>query len=129
MSYGADGKPGGGGANSDLSARYGRLGPHPPDVLRTLVTVLLVGLPLGAALRAAPWCDGALAGMAAFWGGLVLAMLGGSLQAIVTPLSGIVGVACLTGAIALARQLPYARVVAFLAVVAAYAIAHYLLSG
>ena len=87
LSYGADGKPGGGGANSDLSARFGRLGPHPPDVLRTLVTVLLVGLPLGAALGAVTWCDGVLAGMVAFWGGLVLAMIGGSLQSIVTPLS------------------------------------------
>ena len=129
LSYGADGKPGGGGANSDLSARFGRLGPHPPGVLRTLVTLLLVGLPLGAALSATTWCDGVLAGMSVFWGGLVLAMIGGSLQSIVTPLSWIVGVTCLAGAVALARELPYARMVTFLAVVAAYAIAHYLLSG
>ncbi len=129
LSYGADGQPGGGGADSDISARFGRLGPHPPDVLRTFMTVVLVGLPLGAALAEVPWCSGALAGMAAFWGGLLLAMVGGSLNTFITPLSAIVGVTCLAGAIALARELPYARMGTFLAIVAAYAIAHYLLSG
>ena len=129
LSYGADGKPGGSGVNSDLSARFGRLGPHPPDVIRTLVTVLLVGLPLGAALRGVTWCDGVLAGMAVFWGGMVLAMVGGSLQSFITPMSCLVGVACFVGAIALSRELPYARMLTFLALVAAYAIAHYLLSG
>lgn len=127
LSYGADGKPGGSGADGDVSARFGRLGDRPPGILRTLVTLLLVGLPLGAALVAAPWGAGALAGMAAFWGGLLLAMVGGTLHSLLTPLSGLVGVACLTGAIAVARALPYARGVAFLAVVAAYALVHYLL--
>jgi general secretion pathway protein G len=129
LSYGADGKPGGSGADSDLSARFGRLGPHPPSVLRTLVTVLLVGLPLGAALRGVAWCDGVLAGMAIFWGGMVLVMFGGSLQSLLSPLSLIAGVACFTGAVALARDLPLARMVSFLALLAAYAIAYYLLSG
>lgn len=129
LSYGADGKPGGSGANSDISARFGRLGPHPPSVLRTLVTVLLVGLPLGAALRGAAWCDGVLAGMSLFWGGMVLVMFGGTLQSLMGPLPGLAGVACFVGAIALARRLPMARVVGFLALLSAYAIAYYLLSG
>ena len=127
LSYGADGHPGGSGANGDISARFGRLGPRPPGILRTLVTLLLVGLPLGAALYDAPWSAGALAGMAAFWGGLLLAMVGGTLHSLLTPLSGLAGVACLTGAIAVGRDLPYARGVAFLAIVAAYALVHYLL--
>jgi general secretion pathway protein G len=127
LSYGADGRPGGAGADGDVSARFGRLGDRPPRVLRTLVTLLLVGLPLGAALRAAPWSVGALAGMAAFWGGLLLAMVGGTLHSLLTPLSAVVGVACLAGAIAVARALPFARGVAFLAIVAAYALVHYLL--
>jgi general secretion pathway protein G len=128
LSYGADGRPGGSGDGSDISARFGRLGPHPPSVLRTLVTVLLVGLPLAAALRGAAWSDGVLAGMSVFWGGMVLVMFGGSLQSLVAPLSGIIGVTCFAGAIALARELPFARRVTFLAVVVAYAIAYYLLS-
>ena len=129
LSYGADGQPGGGGAASDISARFGRLGPHPPEILRTLVTLILVGLPLGAALREVPWCAGVLAGMSAFWGGLLLAMVGGPLNTFIAPLSALVGVTCLAGSVALARSLPYARIGTFLAVVAAYAIAHYLLSG
>jgi len=129
LSYGADGRPGGRGANGDVSARFGRLGDRPPGILRTLVTLLLVGLPLGAALGAAPWTAGALAGMAAFWGALLLAMVGGTLHSLLTPLSGIVGVACLAGAIAVARALPYARGIAFFAVVAAYALVHHLLGS
>lgn len=129
LSYGADGKPGGGGDASDISARFGRLGPHPPSILRTLVTLVLVGLPLGAALRGVPWCDGVLAGMSAFWGGMVLVMFGGTLQSFVAPLSGLAGVACFTGAIALARALPLARIISFLALLAAYVISYYLLSG
>lgn len=129
FSYGADDKPGGNGVNGDVSARFGRLGDRPPGILRTLGTLLLVGLPLGAALLATRWAAGALAGMATFWGGLLLAMLGGTLHSLLTPLSALIGVACLTGAIAVARALPYARGIAFLAVLAAYALIHYLLGS
>ncbi|MBX3025404.1 type II secretion system protein GspG [bacterium] len=129
LSYGADGRPGGGGANSDISARFGRLGPHPPSILRSFVTVLLVGLALVAALPAVPWCDGVLAGMSAFWGGLVLVMFSGSTQSLLAPLSGILGVLGFAGAIALARELPYARLGSFLIIVAAYALAYDLLNG
>lgn len=129
LSYGADGKPGGSGAASDISARFGRLGPHPPGVLRTLITILMVGLPLGAALRGVPWSDGVLAGMSLFWGGMVLVMFGGTLQSLMGPLPGIAGVACFVGAIALARALPLARMVSFLSLLAAYALAYYLLNG
>lgn len=129
LSYGADGAPGGSGAASDVSARFGRLGPGPPRALRTVMMLLLVGLPLAAALAPPRWCAGALAGMAAFWGSLLLAMLGGSLVAVLTPFSGLVGIACLVGAIAVAQGLPYARMVAFLAVLAAYLLVQFLLSG
>lgn len=129
LSFGADGVPGGIGAGSDVSARFGRLGPRPPRILRALVMLLLVGLPLGAALAPLRWCSGALAGMAVFWGSLLLAMVGGSLVAVLTPISCLIGIACLAGAIAVGWQLPYARMVAFLAVVAAYMLVHFLLGG
>lgn len=129
LSYGADGKPGGSGAGSDISARFGRLGPHPPPSLRTLMTLLMVGLPLGAALRGVRWCDGLLAGLAIFWGGMVLVMFSGSMRTILSPLTAILGVTCFAGAIALGRELPYARLLTFLSVAGAYAIASYLLSG
>ena len=84
---------------ADISARFGRLGPHPPDILRTLVTLVLVGLPLGAALpRSAVVCRRARR-HAAFWGGLLLAMVGGPHDTFIAPLAvGAAGVACLAGA-------------------------------
>ena len=129
LSYGADRLPGGSGAGSDISARFGRLGPHPPPALRTLMTLLMVGLPLGAALRGVRWCDGVLAGLAVFWGGMVLVMFSGSLRTVLSPVTALLGIACLTGAVALARELPYARLLTFLVVAGAYAVANYLLSG
>lgn len=129
MSYGADGRPGGEGANADISARFGRLGDNPPALLRPLMTVLLVSLPLGAALAAGshPWCAGALAGFAVFWGGLLLAMVGGAWDPFVTPLSFAAAVGCLAGAFAVAGNLPHARIVALVAVTIAYGIVQHLL--
>lgn len=129
LSYGADGRPGGSGTGSDVSARFGRLGPRPPRALRTSIMLVLVGLPLAAALAPPRWCAGALAGMAVFWGGLLLAMVGGSLVAVLTPISALIGIASLVGALALAWELPYARLVALLAVVITYMLVHFLLIG
>ena len=131
LSYGADGRAGGNGANADISARFGRLGARPPGYLRTLASLLLTGAALAAALAGArrAWCAGALAGMSAFWGGLLLAMVGGTLQSLIGPLAFAVGVAALLGAIAVLQDLPYARLVAFLAVVGAYLSAQFLVSS
>lgn len=129
LSYGADGVPGGHGAGSDISARFGRLGSGPPRGLRTLVMLLLVGLPLAAAAATPRWCAGVLTGMAVFWGSLLLALVSGSLVATFSPITAMVGVACLAGAVAVADELPYARLVALLAVLAAYMLVHFLLGG
>jgi hypothetical protein len=50
-----------------------------------------------------------LAGMSAFWGGLLLAMVGGPPNTFIAPLSALVGVTCLAGSAALARSLPRAH--------------------
>ena len=129
ISYGADRKPAGNGANTDVSARYGRLGPRPPSWLRALATLLLVGVPLAAALAAErPWCAGVLAGGSAFWGALLTAMVGGSVQTLFAPLSFAAGAAGMVGALAVTWDLPYARIVAFLAVAAAYGLVLHLVS-
>lgn len=129
LSYGADGRAGGKGAGSDISARFGRLGPRPPGWLHSLATLVLMGVALAAALAGARrrWCATALAGIAAFWGVLLLATMSGS-GSMLTPLAVASGIACLTASIALMRELPYARMVGLLSVVPAYALLQYLLS-
>ena len=131
LSYGADGQAGGNGADADISARFGRLGSRPPGYLHAFVSLLLTGMALAAALGGAHWLlsAGALAGMSAFWGTLLLAMVGGSLQSLIGPLAFVVGVGCLLGAIAVLRDLPYARLVAFLAVTGAYLFVQFLITG
>jgi general secretion pathway protein G len=131
LSYGADGQPGGNGVNADVSARFGRLGSRPPGYLHALVSLVLTGVALAAALGGArsTLSAGALAGMSAFWGTLLLAMVGGSLQSLIGPAAFAVGVGCLLGAIAVLRDLPYARLVAFLAVVGAYLFVQFLIAG
>lgn len=129
LSYGADGRPGGYGAGADISARFGRLGDRPPAALRQALTVLLVSLPVAAALAANAyrWCAGALAGLAVFWGSLLLAMVGSDWNPYVTPLSFAAGVGCFTGALAVAIELPHARIVALVAVTIAFGIIQHLL--
>ncbi len=128
LSHGADGRAGGYGADADISARFGRLGDRPPALLRPLMTVLLVSLPIAAALTATHvWCAGALAGLALFWGAMLLAMVGSAWNPYVTPLSFAAGVGCFTGALAVALDLPQARIVALVAVTIAYGIIQHLL--
>jgi general secretion pathway protein G len=129
LSYGADGRAGGSGADADVSARFGRLGARPPGYLHALASLLLTGMALAAALAGARhlWCAAALAGMSAFWGGLLLAMVG-TFQSLLGPLAFGIGVGGLLGAIAVLRDLPYARLVAFLAVVSAYLLIQFLVS-
>ncbi|MDX2166794.1 MAG: type II secretion system protein GspG [Deltaproteobacteria bacterium] len=130
MSYGADGKAGGNGADGDVSARFGRLGARPPGFLHAFASLLLMGAALAAALAGARhlWCASVLAGMSAFWGGLLLAMVG-AFQSLLGPLAFAAGIGALTGAVAVLRDLPYARLVAFLAVVSAYLLVQLLMVG
>lgn len=130
LSYGADGRAGGQGANADVSARFGRLGARPPSgYLNTLASLLFMGAAVGAALAAMrrPWAAGMLAGMSAFWGGLLLVMVG-AFTTLLGPLALVLGVGALLGAIAVLRELPYARLVAFLAVVGAYLLVQFLVA-
>lgn len=131
LSYGADGRAGGAGEASDISARFGRLGPRPPGWLRSLVALVAMSLPLAAAagMTQRRWCATALAGIAAFWGVMLLATVGGGMQTILPPLSFAAGLACLTASIALLRELPKARIVALIAVAAAFMLLFHLVSG
>jgi general secretion pathway protein G len=130
LSYGADGKAGGNGADGDVSARFGRLGARPPGYLHAFASLLLTGAALAAALAGARhlWCAAVLAGMSAFWGGLLLSMVA-TFQSLLGPVAFAVGVGGLLGAIAVMRDLPYARLVAFLAIVGAYLLVQLLVSG
>ncbi len=136
LSYGPDGRAGGSGTCADVSARFGRIGSHPPGFLHPLATIVLSGLPLAAALAAGKrrWCASALAGMRAFWGVILLATvtstLGTALRTAVLPLlSFATGTGCLVGAIALLRNLPHAALVSLLAVVTAYVLLQYLVTA
>jgi general secretion pathway protein G len=132
LSYGADRRAGGNGAGADISARFGRLGPRPPAWLRAFATLLLMGVTLAASIGAARyrWCAAAHAGIAAFWGILLIATMSGSLfGSLLTPLALIAGVACLTASIALLNGLPYAAGLGLVAVIAAYSLLQHLVSG
>lgn len=132
LCYGADGRAGGIGVDADVSARFGRLGARPPGWVRSGVTVLLMGLPIAAAVTGARrrWCATALAGIAAFWGVLLLATVSDALRAaILPPLSFAAGIACLTASVALIRDLAHARLVALIAVAAAYLLLQYLVTS
>jgi general secretion pathway protein G len=136
LSYGADGHAGGSGDGADVSARFGRLGSRPPAFLHPFSTVVLMGLPLAAALAARRWrwCATALAGMSAFWALILLITVGMptamTMRAALFPvLSLIAGVACLVGAIALLRKLVYAPLFTLISVVVAYLLLQYLVTA
>ena len=132
LSYGADGEPGGSGGGADISARFGRLGSRPPGFLRQLASVVMVGLPILAALTGARrrWVRSALAGMSAFWGIILLATVGTALRTSIIPwLSFSVGVACLVGAIALLRNLIQAPLVSLVSIAIAYLLLQYLVTA
>lgn len=131
LTYGADGQPGGDGSDGDISARFGRLGSRPPSYLHSFVSLVVMGMALFASLGAArfPLCTGALAGMGAFWGCLLLTMVGGPSQSLVGPSGFVLGVGSLVGAIAVLRDLPFARLVAFLAIVFAYLFIEFLITS
>lgn len=130
LSYGSDGQPGGNGAGADISARFGRLGSHPPGYLRPVATLVLAALPLAAALMAGKrrWCASALAGMSAFWAIILLATVNPTMRSVVPWLSFSASLACLVGAIALIRELPYAVLVSFLAIVVAHLLVQYVVT-
>lgn len=136
LSYGPDGRAGGSGTCADVSARFGRMGSHPPSYLHPLVTIALTGLPLAAALSARKrrWCASALAGASAFWGIMLIATvtsaLGTALRTTVLPLVCFAtGLACLVGAIALLRNLPHATLLSLVSVVTAYVLLQYLVTA
>lgn len=131
LSYGADGIAGGRGPGSDISARFGRLGSRPPSFLRTLTTLVLIGLPIAAALTATKrrWCASALAGMGAFWAVLLLSTVSVSTRSMVPWLSFATSLACLTGAIAVLRMLPYAPLVSLLSIIVAHLLLQYVVTS
>jgi general secretion pathway protein G len=131
LSHGADRRPGGRGAGADISARFGRLGSRPPAFLHPLTTIVLVSLPVAAALTAKRrrWCGTALAGMSAFWAVMLLATVSPTMKSIIPWLSFAAGLACLVGAIALLRELPYAPLVSLIAVVVAYLLLQYVVTA
>jgi general secretion pathway protein G len=131
VSYGADGQPGGTGGGADISARFGRLGSRPPGFLRQLASIVLIALPIAAALMAnrRRWCRTALAGMSAFWAVILLATVGTALRTSIVPwISFGVGLACLVGAIALLRELAQAPLVSLLSITVAYLMVQYLVT-
>jgi general secretion pathway protein G len=130
LSYGSDGQPGGNGAGADISARFGRLGSHPPGYLRPLAALVLAALPLAAALTARRWrwSATALAGMSAFWAIILLATVNPTTRSMVPWLSFSASLACLVGAIALLQELPYAVVVSFLSIVVAHLLVQYVVT-
>ena len=136
LSYGTDGRAGGDGAAADISARFGRLASRPSDLLHALTTLMLTGMALAAAIgaRRYRWCDTTLAGMSAFWGTMVLITVGTPLHttlrnSVVPWLSFAVSLACLVGAIALLRRMPYARLLSLLSLLVAYVILQYLVTA
>jgi general secretion pathway protein G len=136
LSYGPDGRPGGDGTAADISARFGRLASRPSGLLYLLTTVVLTGLALAATYgaRRYQWCNNALSGMSAFWGVMVLITVGMPLHAslhnsIVPWLSFIVSVACLVGAIAVWRGLPFGRALSLLSLLVAYMVLQYLVTA
>jgi general secretion pathway protein G len=131
LSYGADGRFGGKGGDTDISGRYGRLGSRPPDFLRPFATLVLAGLPIAAAIAASKrrWCASALAGMSAFWGVILLATLSPTMRSVVPWLSFTASLACLVGAIALLRALPYAALVSLLSIVVAHLLLQYVVTS
>ena len=135
LSYGADGRAGGGGDGADISARFGRLGGHAPGYLRPLFTLVVAALALAAALSAKkrPWCGFALGGMSVFWGMALLVTASppqaATLRLATLPvLSFATGLACLVGAIALLRELPGAPRLALTSVVSAFILLQYLVA-
>jgi hypothetical protein len=136
LSYGADGRAGGGGSGADISARFGRLGGKAPGYLRPLASIVIAGLALAAALSATKrrWCAYALAGMSAFWAVMLLVTAsppqGATLRLATLPvLSFITGLACLVGAFALLRELPNAPRLALVSIVSAYILLQYLVAA
>jgi len=131
LSYGADGKAGGNGDGADISARFGRLGSRPPGYLRTLATLILAGLALAAALTAGRrrWCATALAGMSAFWGVILLSNMNPTMRSMMPWFSFAASLACLVGAIALLRRLPYAPLVSLLSIVVAHLLLQYVVTS
>lgn len=131
LSYGADGQPGGSGEGADISARFGRLGSRPPGFLRALSTLILAGLPLAAALAAGRrrWCATALAGMSAFWAVILLSTMNPTMKSMVPWFSFTASLACLVGAIALLRELPYATLVSLLSIVVAHLLLQYVVAS
>jgi len=136
LSYGADGRAGGSGDGADVSARFGRLGARPPGFLHPSATLMLMGLPLAAALAAGTqrWCATALAGMSVFWAVILLITVGipfsPTMRASLLPvLSFTAGVACLVGAIALLRNLAYGALLSLVSIVVAYLLLQYLVTA
>lgn len=109
LSYGADGEPTGEGSDADISARYGRLGPRPPQWLRRAAVALAMALPLGAFAAAfwnfAPAAADLLVGSAFFWTALLASTVGRVFERSAVPaLALFLCVVCLTGALCLLRH-------------------------
>lgn len=121
LSYGADGQPGGSGSAADVSGRFGRLGKSPPRFLSVVGRIALCTIPLLALLaaRTRDWPAEVLAGMAAFWAGLLFATLDLSSAASSAAFAAFaVALVCMAASIATLRNLRGGRELTCLAVVA-----------
>jgi general secretion pathway protein G len=131
LSYGADGRPGGQGSDADVSGRYGGMGHSPPRILNAFGRIALCTIPLLALLAAQrrDWPADVLAGMAAFWAGLLCATLELSSNVSGAAVAAfIVGLACMAGSIATLRQLRGGREMTCIAVVATSLLLEYLIT-
>jgi general secretion pathway protein G len=122
LSYGADGKSGGGGDAADVSGRFGRLASRPPAALEAFGFIAPLLIPIGAYVvsRRRVWGRAALAGCAMFWAVLLMAALGTTgpgAWAALLPFS--IALSCLVSSIATLRRAPRAGPFACVATVVA----------
>lgn len=128
-SYGSDGQSAGAGTASDISGRFGLLGPRPPLYLSWFGEAVVLLIPFAALLRVtrSEWAAGALAGIGSLCAVLLLALVDGLFKlSLLFPL--VVGLTCLTGSVAILRQVPGAPLVTFVAVIVAYVLLGELIS-
>jgi len=129
MSYGSDGESAGAGTAADVSARFGMLGPRPPQYLSWFGELLALIIPLIGLLGGGRpgWAAGLLAGNGSLCAVLLLALVDGPLD-ISLLLSFVVGLTCLVGSVALLRHVRGAPILTFIAIVAAHTILSELIS-
>lgn len=131
VSYGADGRPGGSGADADVSARFGALGTRGSELFQRFGELgLLVFMLLAfAAARRFAWAAGALAGIAALFAAILTTIVVPPFESVRALLAHGLALASLTGTVALLRGLPGARALALLSAAGAYLLLEALIAG